>query len=69
MEIRKHFSKDIIQFKNVEFVVEKICSKLKEDIFHVLRRKGVVIGISGGIDSSVTLALAVRAFGTENLMG
>lgn len=69
MEKMKQFSRDIIQLKDVELVVERICSKLKEDVFHVLRRKGGVIGISGGIDSSVTLALSVRAIGAENILG
>ena len=65
----KPFSKEIIQLQNIELVVDKICSKLKEDVFHVLHRKGGIVGISGGIDSSTTLALAVRAFGAENLLG
>lgn len=65
----KPFTKNIIQLENVELVVERICSKMKDDIFHILRRKGGVIGISGGIDSSVTLALAVRALGSENILG
>jgi NAD+ synthase len=33
------------------------------------RRKGVVLGLSGGIDSSVTAALAVRAIGPERVFG
>ena len=33
------------------------------------RRRGVVLGLSGGIDSSVTAALAVRAFGNERVFG
>jgi NAD+ synthase len=69
MDKKVPFSRDIIQLKDVESIVEKICSKLKDDVFHVLRRKGGVIGISGGIDSSVTLALAVKALGAENLLG
>ncbi len=69
METKTKFSRDIIQLKNVELVTERICSKLREDVFHVLRRKGGVVGISGGIDSSVTLALGVRALGAENLLG
>lgn len=69
MEKMKQFSRDIIQLENVESVVDRICSKLKEDVYHVLRRRGGIVGISGGIDSSVTLALAVRAFGAENLLG
>lgn len=31
------------------------------------RRKGVVVGVSGGIDSSVTASLAVRALGPERV--
>ncbi len=31
--------------------------------------KGVVIGLSGGIDSGVTAALCVRALGAENVLG
>ena len=69
MEKKKQFSRDIIQLEDVESVVNRICSKLKDDVFHVLRRKGGVVGISGGIDSSVTLALAVKSFGAENLLG
>lgn len=69
MEKKKQFSKDVIQLTNVKLVTDHICSKLKEDVVHVLRRKGGVIGISGGIDSSVTLALAVKALGAENLLG
>ena len=33
-----------------------------------LRRNGAVLGISGGIDSSVCLALCVRAFGPEKVV-
>ncbi len=33
------------------------------------RRKGVVLGLSGGIDSSVTAALAVRALGADRVFG
>jgi NAD+ synthase len=69
MEEKMQFSRDIIRIKDVESVVGRICTKLKEDVYHVLRRRGGVIGISGGIDSSVTLALAVRAIGAENLLG
>lgn len=63
------FSKDILNFKNVEEEVSRITGKLKDDILGVIKRKGAVIGISGGIDSSVTLALAVRALGAENVLG
>src|SRR5674476_495576 len=69
MENKNQFSRNIIQLNDIENVADNICAKLKEDVIHVLRRKGGVVGISGGIDSSVTLALAVRAFGAENIIG
>jgi len=69
MEKKRQFSKDIIQLNDIEVVNDNICSKLKEDVLHVLRRKGGIVGISGGIDSSVALALAVKALGAENLLG
>ncbi|NDP27147.1 MAG: NAD(+) synthase [Flavobacterium sp.] len=69
MENKKQFSHTIIHLYDIETVVDSICTKLKDDVIHVLRRKGGVVGISGGIDSSVTLALAVRAFGADNLIG
>lgn len=65
----KPFSLDILNFKNIEEEVNRITGKLKDDILGTIKRKGAVIGISGGIDSSVTLALAVRALGAENVLG
>jgi len=67
--ITKSFSKDILNFENFEVEVDRISGKLREDILGVLKRKGAVIGISGGIDSSVTLALAVKALGSEKVLG
>ncbi len=63
------FSKDILKMKNVEAEVQRISWKLKDDILGAMKRKGAVIGISGGIDSSVTLALTVKALGAENVLG
>ncbi len=61
------FSRNILVIDDIESFVNQICQKLKNDIVSVLRRKGGVIGISGGIDSSVTLALAVRTLGAEKI--
>jgi NAD+ synthase len=66
---KQNFSKDIIKLTDVGSVCERIIQKLQNDVLHILNRKGAVIGISGGIDSSVTLALAVKAFGPENVLG
>jgi NAD+ synthase len=65
----RSFSKDILYLPNIESKVVEIAEKLKANITTVLKRNGAVIGISGGIDSSVSLALSVRALGTEKVMG
>lgn len=67
--VLKQFSKDVLNFDDVEGEIERISGKLKDDILRVLKRKGAVIGISGGIDSSVTLALAVKALGSDKILG
>ncbi len=46
---------------------ERIVAHLRTSVFNVLGRKGAVVGVSGGIDSSVALALSARAFGAENV--
>lgn len=69
MNQRKPFSKDILKLENVEAVVQEITRKLREDVFHNLYRKGGVVGISGGIDSSVCIALAAKALGPEKVVG
>jgi NAD+ synthase len=66
---RKQFTKDIILINNIDEVVNQIVEKLRVDVLNNLKRHGVVIGISGGIDSSVCLALSVRAFGPEKVLG
>ncbi len=51
---------------------EKLSQKLKKFIHtsvHNLNRNGVVIGLSGGLDSSVVLALSVRALGLGKVLG
>lgn len=63
------FSKDILFINNIESRIASITQKLKQDLFAVIRRKGAVVGISGGIDSSVTLALTAKAIGAENVIG
>jgi NAD+ synthase len=69
MNTKKPFSKDIILLDDAGSVVNKITEKLREDVLNLLKRNGAVIGISGGIDSSVCLALAAKAFGPEKVLG
>lgn len=69
MNSKKKFSKDIILLENVDNEINKIVTKLQDDVLRKLNRYGAVVGISGGIDSSVCLALAVKAFGSEKVVG
>ncbi|MFU8773077.1 MAG: NAD(+) synthase [Anaerolineales bacterium] len=46
---------------------QRIIKMLKQTIFRDVARKGAVVGISGGVDSSVVLALCVKAFSPLNV--
>jgi NAD+ synthase len=69
MSLKPPFSKDIVLLDDVESVVNIIIQKLQEDVLNNLKRLGAVIGTSGGIDSSVCLALSVKAFGPDKVLG
>jgi len=50
-------------------VVEQIGARLREILRADLNRRGLVIGISGGVDSAVCAALCVRALGASRVFG
>lgn len=54
---------------DAEREVARICDRLRRLLARDLKRRGLVIGLSGGIDSSVTAGLAVRALGKERVFG
>lgn len=62
------FTKDSIKL-DVASTVEKITEKLKHDVLKKLKKRGAVVGISGGIDSSVVLALCAKTFGPQKVLG
>ena len=63
-----NFTKDSINIDPAK-EVEKITSKLKEDVAKKLKKRGAVVGISGGIDSSVVLAICAKTFGPDRVLG
>lgn len=65
----KPFSRDIIFLENIEEVISKIVFKMRKDVLQLFKRNGAVVGISGGIDSSVCLALSAVAFGPDKVLG
>jgi NAD+ synthase len=53
---------------DAEQEIQRLVEGLRQGVHQTLRRQGVVLGISGGIDSSVVLALCVRTFGPERVV-
>ena len=49
--------------------VDRIGESLREQVRGVLKRRGLVVGMSGGVDSSVCAGLAVRALGPKRVLG
>jgi len=47
---------------------KKIIAAIKENVYEVLNKHGAVVATSGGIDSSVTVALATRALGRDRVL-
>ena len=48
---------------------DSIAARMHEIVVGTCKRRGVVVGLSGGIDSSVTAGLAVRALGKQHVLG
>jgi NAD+ synthase len=62
------FNKDVLKL-DAAVEVERISATLREQVLGQLRRRGAVVGISGGIDSSVVAALCSHAFGKDRVLG
>lgn len=52
---------------DLELEAQRICRHIKSSLMNPLKRRGLVVAISGGIDSSATLALAVKAIGPDKV--
>jgi NAD+ synthase len=48
--------------------VERIITVIRQIVFLKLRRNGAVIGVSGGVDSSVVACLCARALGKDRVV-
>jgi len=49
--------------------IERVVGFIRKESRDTLHRMGGVVGLSGGIDSAVMAALAVRAFGPQRVLG
>jgi len=62
------FSADVLKI-DAAAVSASIESQIRDIVLQRLNRKGVVVAISGGIDSSVVAALCFHALGTTRVLG
>lgn len=63
------FNKNVLTLQDPAAECRQIAHNIKHDVLQRLHRSGAVIGISGGIDSSVTAALTVKALGADRVLG
>jgi NAD+ synthase len=62
------FSKDVLAI-DPEATASEIERAIAAQVQGTLRRRGAVIGVSGGIDSAVVAALCARALGSDRVYG
>ena len=61
-----NFSQNILEI-DARAETDRISGLLHQTVRQEMHKHGGVVGISGGIDSSVVLGLSVKAFGKENV--
>lgn len=62
------FSSDVLRL-DLDEVSRRLQERLREAVLRRLKRRGVVVAVSGGIDSACVAALATRALGPERVFG
>lgn len=62
------FSKDVLSI-DVAAVLASVQHAIRVQVLEKLRRRGAVLGLSGGVDSSVVAALCARALGPDKVFG
>ena len=65
----KRYDLDPVLELDFDKELEKITEKMRQILSQNLHRRGFVIAMSGGIDSSVCAALAVKALGVKKVYG
>jgi len=61
------FHKDILKI-DCQSEVERICSFIQQQV-RAMKRGGIVVGLSGGIDSALMAAICVKALGKDRVFG
>jgi len=60
---------DLVKIKNLEKSVNRVSDFIKDEVSNRFQKFGVVVGLSGGIDSAVTAALCAKSLGPEKVLG
>lgn len=63
-----HFSAHVLDL-DAEAETHRIVGAMRKAVLETMRKRGAVLGLSGGVDSSVVAALCVRAFGADRVVG
>lgn len=63
-----NFHRNILQI-DASRESDRIAAWIRRQVREVCRKSGVVVGVSGGVDSAVVLGLCVRAFGPHAVVG
>jgi NAD+ synthase len=64
-----NFDRNVLEIKNIGRVIQSLQTFIHEQLNSNFRKRGIVIGISGGIDSAVAVKLCCDAIGKENVLG
>ncbi|MBK7228616.1 MAG: NAD(+) synthase [Ignavibacteriales bacterium] len=62
-----NFTMDSI-YLNANVETERLVAALKDTVAFKLKKRGAVVGVSGGIDSSIVLALCAKTFGPDKVL-
>ena len=62
------FTRDAIRIDPAD-TVARIVAAIRDEVLEDMRRRGAVVALSGGIDSSVVATLCARALGRDRVLG
>lgn len=60
---------DFLQIKDIEKTINSIENFVNKEIFKEFQRKGAVVGLSGGIDSSLMAAICAKSIDPKQVLG
>ena len=66
--LASRLSPDVLRI-DAQVVVDELTAAIQTLVVRQMRKRGTVVGLSGGIDSSVVAALCGRALGMERVVG